>query len=66
MKKKALIFGVTGQDGSYLSESPLKNDELYDVNWDDLVNSLDKNEDIVEKNLSNIPSVKRHLLRLVI
>ena len=27
-------------------ESPLKNDELYDVNWDDLVNSLDKNEDI--------------------
>ena len=28
MKKKALIFGVTGQDGSYLSELLLKN---YDV-----------------------------------
>ena len=24
MKKKALIFGVTGQDGSYLSEILLK------------------------------------------
>ena len=29
MKKKALIFGVTGQDGSYLSELLLKKD--YDV-----------------------------------
>ena len=26
MKKKALIFGVTGQDGSYLSELLLKKD----------------------------------------
>ena len=29
MKKKALIFGVTGQDGSYLSELLLKKITLF-------------------------------------
>ena len=28
MKKKALIFGITGQDGSYLAECLIKKNEL--------------------------------------
>ena len=31
MKKKALVFGITGQDGSYLAEFLLKKNTLYMV-----------------------------------
>ena len=34
MKKKALIYGVTGQDGSYLSEFLLKKYEVHGVKED--------------------------------
>ena len=35
MKKKALIFGVTGQDGSYLSEFLIKKNILFMVSKED-------------------------------
>ena len=40
MKKTALIFGVTGQDGSYLAEFLLKKNILFMVSKDDLLHLI--------------------------
>src|SRR3989344_3615088 len=54
MKKKALITGITGQDGSYLAEFLLE--KGYEVSG-----TIRKTDNLVDSNISHI----HHLLKLV-
>lgn len=51
MKKKALIFGVTGQDGAYLSKFLLsKNYEVHGVKRRSSTRNTQRIDDIYESN----------------
>ena len=51
MKKKALIFGVTGQDGSYLSEFLLGKDMKFEL--ESLLNNFQRIDHIIKILMKN-------------
>ena len=57
--KKALIFGITGQDGSYLAEFLLKKYKVHGVKRKSSSLNTERIDHIYEKNNKNFSSLWR-------